>query len=161
MPLPLLGDSPGIKGRGEGEWPARRRAWRKVHPALDASRLEVRAVEITGGGGGAPVRPDRLGQIPEGEAIASVAADGAHDARGCRDAIANRGAGAAIPPRRNATPWRKASPGAAGRNEALRVIKRLGPYDPAPTERRAPPKPRGGHEQDQKAIRGSVVPTMG
>ena len=132
-PLHLLVDSTGIKVRGEGEWHARkhggarRRVWRKVHLAVDESTLEVRAVEITGSGvGDAPVLPDLLGQIPEGEPIASITADGAYDTRGCRDAIANRGADAVIPPRRNAKPWKKNSPGAAGRNEALRAISRLG-----------------------------------
>ena len=132
-PLHLLVDSTGIKVRGEGEWHARkhggarRRVWRKVHLAVDESTLEVRAVEITGSGvGDAPVLLDLLGQIPEGEPIASITADGAYDTRGCRDAIANRGADAVIPPRRNAKPWKKDSPGAAGRNEALRAIKRLG-----------------------------------
>lgn len=132
-PLHLLVDSTGIKVRGEGEWHARkhggarRRVWRKVHLAVDEATLEVRAVEITGSGvGDAPVLPDLLGQIPAGEPIASVTADGAYDARSCRDAIANRGADAVIPPRRNAKPWRKDSPGAAGRNEALRAIRRLG-----------------------------------
>lgn len=132
-PLHLLVDSTGIKVRGEGEWHARkhggarRRVWRKVHLAIDEATLEVRAVEITGSGvGDAPVLPDLLGQIPDGEEIASVTADGAYDARGCRDAIANLGADAVIPPRRNAKPWKKESPGAAGRNEALRAIKRLG-----------------------------------
>ena len=132
-PLHLLVDSTGIKVRGEGEWHARkhggarRRVWRKVHLAVDESTLEVRAVEITGSGvGDAPVLLDLLGQIPEGEPIASITADGAYDTRGCRDAIANRGADAVIPPRRNAKPWKKDSPGAAGRNVALRAISRLG-----------------------------------
>lgn len=132
-PLHLLVDSTGIKVRGEGEWyarkhgGARRRVWRKVHLAVDESTLEVRAVEITGSGvGDAPVLPDLLDQVLAGEEIASVTADGACDTRGCRDAIANRGADAVIPPRRNAKPWKKDSPGAAGRNEALRAIKRFG-----------------------------------
>ena len=132
-PLHLLVDSTGIKVRGEGEWHARkhggarRRVWRKVHLAVDDSTLEVRAVEITGSGvGDAPVLPDLLDQIPEGEEIASVTADGAYDTRGCRDAIADRGAEAVIPPRRNAKSWKKDSPGATGRSEALRAIKRLG-----------------------------------
>lgn len=132
-PLHLLVDSTGIKVRGEGEWHARkhggtrRRVWRKVHLAVDEATLEVRAVEITGSGvGDAPMLPGLLAQIPEGEPIASVTADGAYDGRACRDAIADRGAEAVIPPRRNAKPWVKDSPGAEGRNEALRAIKRLG-----------------------------------
>jgi hypothetical protein len=131
--LHLLVDSTGIKVRGEGEWHARkhggarRRVWRKVHLAVDEATLEIRAVEVTGSGvGDAPVLPDLLRQIPGGEEIAAVTADGAYDTRGCRDAIVNRGADAIIPPRRNAKPWKKDSPGAAGRNEALLAIKRLG-----------------------------------
>ncbi len=140
-------DSTGIKVRGEGEWHARkhggahRRVWRKVRLAVDESTLEVRAVEITGSGvGDAPVLPDLLRPIPEGQEIASVTAPSrdhaSHDPAGqwtapttpvaVVGAIVNRGADAIIPPRRNAKPWKKDSPGAAGRNEALRAIKRLG-----------------------------------
>jgi len=132
-PLNLLVDSTGIKVRGEGEWHARkhggarRRVWRKVHLAVDEATLEVRAIEITGSGvGDAPMLSSLLAQIPEGEPIASVTADGAYDSRACRDAIAARGADAIIPPRRNAKQWKKDSPGAPGRNEALRAIGRVG-----------------------------------
>lgn len=132
-PLHLLVDSTGIKVRGEGEWHARkhggarRRVWRKVHLAIDEATMEVRAVEFTGSGtGDAPMLPGLLSQIPADEPIASVTADGAYDGRACRDAIADRGAEAIIPPRRNAKPWKKKSPGAGARNEALRAIKRLG-----------------------------------
>lgn len=132
-PLHLLIDSTGIKVRGEGEWHARkhggakRRVWRKVHLAIDEATMEVRAVEITDSRiGDAPMLTGLLSQIPEGEPIVSVTADGAYDGRTCRDAIATRGAEAIIPPRRNAKPWKKDSPGARGRNDALRAIKRLG-----------------------------------
>jgi len=100
-PLHLLIDSTGIKVRGEGEWHARkhggarRRVWRKVHLAVDEATLEVRAVEFTDSGvGDAPMLPGLLSQIPQGEPIASVTADGAYDGRACRDAVASRGADA-------------------------------------------------------------------
>ena len=132
-PLNLLIDSTGIKVRGEGEWHARkhggarRRVWRKVHLGIDEATMEVRAVEVTGSHvGDAPVLPDLLSQIPEGEAIGSITADGAYDTRKCHDAIATRGAHAVIPPRRNAKPWKAESPGATARNEALRATRRLG-----------------------------------
>jgi len=132
-PLHLLIDSTGIKVEGEGEWHARkhggpkRRVWRKIHLGIDAETLEVRAVEITGSHiGDAPVLPDLLGQIPEGEQIGSVTADGAYDTRKCHDAIADRGAHAVIPPRRNAKPWKSVTAGAMARNEALRAAKYLG-----------------------------------
>ncbi|SHM62475.1 Transposase DDE domain-containing protein [Paracoccus solventivorans] len=132
-PLHLLIDSTGIKVEGEGEWHARkhggpkRRVWRKIHLGIDEQTLEVRAVEITGSHiGDAPVLPDLLGQIPADEQIGSVTADGAYDTRKCHDAIADRGAHAVIPPRKNAKPWKTLTAGAAARNEALRAAKYLG-----------------------------------
>ena len=71
--------------------------------------------------------PELLAQIPSDEAIASVGADGAYDTRACRDAIARRGAVAVIAPRKNARLWRRPSPGAESRNEAVRACQRLGP----------------------------------
>ncbi|MFY0312930.1 IS5 family transposase [Leisingera sp. D0M16] len=132
-PLHLLIDSTGIKVEGEGEWHARkhggpkRRVWRKIHLGIDEETLEVRAVEITGNHiGDAPVLPDLLNQIPAYEQISSVTADGAYDTRKCHDAIADRGAHAVIPPRKNAKPWKTVTVGAVARNEALRASKYLG-----------------------------------
>jgi len=132
-PLHLLIDSTGIKVEGEGEWHARkhggpkRRVWRKIHLGIDEETLEVRAVEITGSHiGDAPVLPDLLKQIPPHEQIGSVTADGAYDTRRCYDAIADRGADAVIPPRKNARPWKTVTVGAGARNEALRASKYLG-----------------------------------
>jgi transposase len=108
-PLHLLIDSTGIKVEGEGEWNARkhgghkRRVWRKIHIGIDEQTLEVRAVEITGSNtGDAPMLPYLLNQIPRNQEIGSVTADGAYDTRRCHNAIAERGAAAVIPPRRNA-----------------------------------------------------------
>ncbi|KPD11976.1 hypothetical protein AN476_12315 [Phaeobacter sp. 11ANDIMAR09] len=126
-------DSTGIKVEGEGEWNAgkhggpKRRVWRKIHLGIDEQTLEVRAVEITGRHiGDAPVLPDLLNQIPTNETISSVTADGAYDTRKCHDAIADRGAHAVIPPRKNAKPWKAVTAGAVARNEALRASKYLG-----------------------------------
>ena len=95
--------------------------------AIDEATLEVRAVEFTESSvGEAPILPGLLSQIPEDKPIASVTADGAYDGRTCRDAIADHGAEAIAPPRRNARPWKRDSPAAASRNEALRAIKRFG-----------------------------------
>ncbi len=117
-PLHLLIDSTGIKVEGEGEWNARkhggakRRVWRKVHLGIDEKTLEIRAVEVTSSDiGDAPMLPELLNQIPPDQEIASVTADGAYDTRKCHDAIAERGAAAVIPPRRNAKPWKADSPG--------------------------------------------------
>ena len=132
-PVHLLIDSTGIKVEGEGEWNARkhggpkRRIWRKIHLGIDEETLEIRAVEITGSHiGYAPVLPDLLSQIPEDQEIGSVTADGAYDTRKCHNAIADRGAHAIIPPRRNAKPWKAITAGAMARNEALRAAKYLG-----------------------------------
>jgi len=132
-PLHLLIDSTGIKVEGEGEWNARKHGgpkrcvWRKIHLGIDEETLEVRAVEITGSHiGDAPILPDLLNQIAAEEEIASVTADGAYDTRKCHDAIADRGADAVIPPRKNAKPWKAFTAGAVARNEALRASKYLG-----------------------------------
>lgn len=133
-PLHLLIDSTGIKAEGEGEWNARkhggtkRRIWRKVHIAVDEETLEVRAVEATGSAiGDAPMLPELLSQIPPDEEIGSVTGDGAFDTRKGHDAIADRGAEAIIPPRKNARPWKPTTAGARARNEILRAVKYLGP----------------------------------
>ena len=129
----LLIDSTGIKVEGEGEWNARkhggakRRVWRKIHIGIDEKTLEVRAVEVTSSDiGDAPMLPELLAQIPADQDIASVTADGAYDTRKCHDAIAERGANAVIPPRKNAKPWKAITAGAVARNEALRASKYLG-----------------------------------
>jgi transposase len=126
-------DSTGIKVEGEGEWNARkhggpkRRVWRKIHIGIDEQTLEIRAVEITGSNtGDAPMLPHLLNQIPREQEIGSVTADGAYDTRRCHNAIADRGASAVIPPRRNAQPWKPTTAGAIARNDALRASKYLG-----------------------------------
>lgn len=70
--------------------------------------------------------PELLSQISPDQEIASVTADGAYDTRKCHDAIAERGAHAVIPPRKNAKPWKTETAGAVARNEALRASKHLG-----------------------------------
>ena len=131
--LDLLVDSTGIKFLGEGEWKRKkhgaeyRRQWRKVHLGIDAHTLEIRAIEVTDNSvGDAPMLPELLAQIPLDEPVASVGGDGAYDTKGCHAAIAQRGAQAVIPPRKNARPWRQTLEGAGGRNEALRACQRLG-----------------------------------
>lgn len=89
--------------------------------------MDVRAVELTSCDlGDAPMLPELLSQIPPGQKIASVTADGTCDTRKCHDAIAERGAHAVIPPRKNAKPWKTVTAGAVARNEALRASKYLG-----------------------------------
>ncbi|MFQ3254106.1 MAG: hypothetical protein ACI9U6_002407 [Loktanella salsilacus] len=52
--------------------------------------------------------------------------DGAYATRRYRSAIADRGAAAVIPPRRNAQPWNPTTAGAIVKNSALRASKCLG-----------------------------------
>jgi hypothetical protein len=82
--------------------------------------------------------PELLDQIPLGQEIGSVTADGAFDIRKCHDAIAARGAAVfgpsfgpmavrpSLPPRKNAKLWKPDTPGAIARNEILRTSKRTG-----------------------------------
>jgi hypothetical protein len=131
-PLHLLVDSTGIKGEGEGEWNARkhggtkRRVWRKIHIGINEKSLEIRVAECTTSDvGDAPMLAELLDQIPPEEEIGSVTADGAFDTRKCHDAIAERGAAAIIPPRKNAKPWKPDSAWAIARNEILRTSRRV------------------------------------
>jgi len=131
-PLHLLIDSAGIKVQGEGEWHARknggpkRRVWYKIHLGIDEETLEIRALEVTGSHiGDAPVLPDLLSKIPAAEEIGSVTADDAYDTRKFHDAIADRGAHAVIPPRKNAKPPEAVTAGAVVRKESLRPAKYL------------------------------------
>jgi transposase len=65
--------------------------------------------------------PHMLNQIPRDQHIGSMTADGAYDMRRCHNAIADRGANAVIPPRRNAQPWKPTTAGSIARNVALRA----------------------------------------
>ena len=132
-PLNLLVDSTGIKFLGDGEWQARkhgiqsRRQWRKVHLAMDTATSDIRAVEFTpSSDGDSPVLPDLLGQLPEGEQIGTVTADGAYDTRRCHTAIIDRQATAIIPIRKNGRAWKEDCPAAIARNETLRATRHYG-----------------------------------
>jgi hypothetical protein len=70
--------------------------------------------------------PELLAQMPPDEATASVSADGAYDTKDCHAAIAQRGAQAVIPPRKNGKPCKTTLVGAGVRNEALKACHRLG-----------------------------------
>ena len=85
-PLNLLVDSTGIKFLGDGEWQARkhgiqgRRQWRKINFVMDMATSNIRAVGFTpSSDGDSPVLLELLGQMPEGEEIGTVTADGAYD----------------------------------------------------------------------------------
>lgn len=122
-----------MKFLGEGEWKRKkhgaeyRRQWRKVHLAIDANTLEIRAVEVTGNRvGDAPMLKPLLDQIAPEEAIASLSADGAYDTRACHAAIAQRGGMAMIPPRKNSQLWKGEGAAVQVRNAAVVACQRLG-----------------------------------
>ena len=129
-PLNLLVDSTGIKFLGNGEWQARkhgiqgRRQWRKVHLAMDTATSDIWAVEFTPrSDGDSTVLPDLLDQIPDGEEIGTVTADGAYDTRRCRTAIIDRQATAIIPISKNGRPWKEDCSAAIAKNETLRATR--------------------------------------
>jgi hypothetical protein len=76
--------------------------------------------------GDATMLPELLAQIPAAEGLVTVTTDGAYDTRLCHAAIAERGAAAIIPPRRNGQFWKGNSRGNQARNESLRSVKYLG-----------------------------------
>lgn len=109
-PIHVVVDSTGLKIFGEGEWKVRshgvgkRRTWRKIHLAVDASAKDIIGIEVTTAEwGDSEVLAPLLEQV-EGE-IRQVSADGAYDTVGTHAAIAERGAKATIPPREGAVPW--------------------------------------------------------
>ena len=132
-PLHLVIDSSGFKVYGEGEWKVRqhgwskRRTWRKLHLAVDEATGEiVAAVASEAGVSDDEVLPEVVAQV-QGE-IRQVSADGAYDKRHCYDALAERGATAVIPPRRDAKIWQHGNCAGAPwqRDENLRAIRRWG-----------------------------------
>ena len=132
-PLHLVVDGTGLKVFGEGEWkvrqhgPSKRRTWRKVHLAVDEATGDVRAAATTGNGvSDGQVLPALLAQVRQ--AIGQVSADGGYDRRACYEAIAGRGARAAIPPRRGARIWRHGNrkEERLARDENLRRIRAVG-----------------------------------
>ena len=153
--LHLLVDSTGIKMLGEGEWKTKkhgadyRRQWRKIHLGIDAATVEIRAIEVTGNAtGDAPMLPCLLDQIPAEEVIASISGHGAYDTKGCHEAIAQRGAQALIPTRKNAKPWKDQRPGAKAQchpgghppawSEDLEEVERISSAQPCRDQNASP-----------------------
>jgi len=129
--LHLLIDSTGMKFLGEGEWKTkkhgaeRRRQWRKVHLAIDAGNLQVRAIVVTSNDvGDSPVVPELLKQIPDDERISSLTGDGAYDTKTVYEACHERQIMPLIPPRTRAQMRKGAA--FAPRNEAIAACRRLG-----------------------------------
>ena len=85
-PLYLLVDSTGLKICGKKEWKVKKhgagycRAWCKVHLAIDAATLDVRAAKMTDyRQDDAEQAEELLSQLSLAEPLASVSGDGAYD----------------------------------------------------------------------------------
>ena len=127
-------DATGIKIHGEGEWKTRqhgiskRRTWRKLHLAVDEATGEILAAEVSlNNKHDAQILPDLLDAV-EGE-IEQVSADGAYDKAKCYEAIKERDAKAAIPPRKDAKIWQHGNcqQDPHPRDQNLRLIRKHGP----------------------------------
>lgn len=132
-PLHMVVDSTGIKIFGEGEWKVRqhgytkRRTWRKLHIGADEATGEmVAAVVTTNNFADSQVLEDLLEQVED--EISQVGGDGAYDKRNCYEAIRERKAKAAIPPRRDAKIWQHGNSKSERliRDENVRRIREVG-----------------------------------
>ena len=129
-PIHLLIDSTGLRIHvGNLRKPPRKRAWRKLHVAVDANTGEIVASDLTSrrthDSGRAPVL---LGQI--GNRLASVSADAAYDREGVYETAHAQGQGrhvrVLIPPRCDAQLSPTRSVALMERNRNIRSIQRLG-----------------------------------
>jgi hypothetical protein len=126
-------DATGLKVFGEGEWKvrqhgyAKRRTWRKLHLAVDEASHEIVAAALTTHDvGDNEMFADLLEPIDE--PIAQVSADGSYDSWDTHERIQQRGARAAIPPRKTARIRQHGNSRQRPlpRDEALRTIRRHG-----------------------------------
>jgi len=133
-PLHLVVDSTGLKVFGEGEWKVRQhgwsrhRTWRKVHLGVDEASGELLAAVMSISLlHDKDVLPDLLEQVAQStKALAQVSGDGGYDFMTCYRDIAQRGAQATIPPRRNACPNPRGE--TPQRDANLRRIQELAGY---------------------------------
>ncbi|WP_376093839.1 IS5 family transposase [Roseomonas sp. CCTCC AB2023176] len=132
-PVHLLVDSTGLRLCGPGEWlverhgSKRRRAWRKLHLAMDADTGRIVATELTGHDvdDGSQVGP--LLDGVDGP-VASFTGDGAFDRDDVYAAIAARhpGADIIVPPRSSAVPSADAETSPSQRDRHLQSIAEHG-----------------------------------
>jgi hypothetical protein len=126
----LLIDSTGLRAHvGHLRKPPKRRVWRKLHLAVNADTGEVLALDLTNRRTADCARVPKLLDQIDGS-LASVAADGAYDARAVYEAAQGKGNGnrvrVLIPPSRGAQPSSIRSPGLRERNRNIRSVRRLG-----------------------------------
>jgi hypothetical protein len=123
------------KKHGAERW----RQWRKVHLGIATNTLEIRAIEVSYNSvGDSPMLPEWLGHIPLDETVASVSRDD-------NAAIAQRGAQAVIPPRKNARPQEGHAQGLAGTQRSAQGLSQAGAQHLEEVER-LPPQESGGDQ---------------
>ncbi len=129
-PIHLLIDSTGLRIHvGHLRKPPKRRAWWKLHLAVDADTGEILASDLTGRRTADCARvPVLIEQIDD--RLASVSADGAYDAAAVYEAAQAKGQGHAvrvlIPPGRDAQLNPRPSAAQKERNRNIRSIRELG-----------------------------------
>jgi hypothetical protein len=132
-PVHRLVDSTGVKLSGPGEWlvekhgTQRRRAWRKLHLAVDARTSTIVASTLTSkeADDAAELGP-LLDQVEE--PLAAVVADGAYDQDRVYEAVAKHSPEAAVvvPPRATAVPSPSAETDPTQRDRHLKVLAERG-----------------------------------
>ncbi len=129
-PIHILIDSTGLKSHvgSRGKVP-KRRAWRKLHVAVDARTGEVVASDLGSNRARDACRVPALLEQMESP-LASASADGAYDTEGVYESLQAQGAGRAvrviIPPIRHAQLSARPSAALKERNRNIRSIRRLG-----------------------------------
>ena len=78
--------------------------------------VDIESASATGSSEPARVLPEQRDQIPEGDEIGTVTADGADATRRCHTAITRRQAAAIIPIRKHGRPWKADCPAAVARS---------------------------------------------
>ena len=130
QPIHLLIDSTGLRIHvGHLRKPPKRRAWRKLHLAVDADTGEIIASDLTARRTADCARvPVLIEQIDD--RVASVSADGAYDTMAVYEAAHGRNRGRAvrvlIPPGRDAQLAPRPSPALEERNRNILSIRELG-----------------------------------
>jgi hypothetical protein len=129
-PIHLLIDSTGLRIHvGHLRKPPKRRAWRKLHLAVDADTGEIVVSDLTGRRTADCARvPVLIEQIDD--RVASISADGAYDAAAVYEAAQSTGGGRAvrvlIPPGRDAQLAPRPSAALEERNRNILSIRELG-----------------------------------
>ena len=129
-PIHLLIDSTGLRIHvGTLRKPPKRRAWRKLHLAVDAETGEIVAADLTSRRTRDGTRVCALLEQIDNP-VATLSADGAYDATGVYEAAQEKGEGRAvrvlIPPGRNARLNPRPSAAQRERNHNILSIRELG-----------------------------------